>query len=245
MIILDDPISSFDKDKKYAIINRLFKTGSQNLSFYEKTVMMLTHDFEPLIDYLKTNSGRQSVTSMTANYIDNINGELSILPINRDDDLVSIIVLMKDMAKNSNNHLAVRIGCLRKYYEHHYKKPKDDSVEYNILSSLIHGRQMPSYDSDGEKIISQEDIYKGEKSIAEYIPSFIYKDIYEELSPDKLLEAYNSETIDYAKILILRAYVERRKGARDRLRLHNDVLRKYVDESFHIENDYMFSLNFR
>ena len=41
---------------------------------------------------------------------------------------------MKDMAKNSNNHLAVRIGCLRKYYEHHYKKPKDDSVEYNILS---------------------------------------------------------------------------------------------------------------
>ena len=67
---------------------------------------------------------------------------------------------MKDMAKNSNNHLAVRIGCLRKYYEHHYKKPKDDSVEYNILSSLIHGRQMPSYDSDGEKIISQEESYK-------------------------------------------------------------------------------------
>ncbi len=112
MIILDDPISSFDKDKKYAIINRLFKTGSQNLSFYEKTVMMLTHDFEPLIDYIKTNSGRQSVTSMTANYIDNINGELSILPINRDDDLVSIIVLMKDMTKNSNNHLAVELDVL-------------------------------------------------------------------------------------------------------------------------------------
>ena len=41
LIILDDPISSFDKNKKYAIIAMLFR-GEH--SFRGRTVMMLTHD---------------------------------------------------------------------------------------------------------------------------------------------------------------------------------------------------------
>jgi hypothetical protein len=53
MVILDDPISSFDSNKKYAIINRLFKTGDKNNSLYQRTVLMLTHDFEPVIDYIQ------------------------------------------------------------------------------------------------------------------------------------------------------------------------------------------------
>lgn len=52
LIILDDPISSFDGNKKYAIINRLFcNKGDYEDSFYNKTVLMLTHDFEPIIDF--------------------------------------------------------------------------------------------------------------------------------------------------------------------------------------------------
>lgn len=66
LVILDDPISSFDSNKKYAIINRLFKTGEKGNSLYEKTVLMLTHDFEPVIDYIQTNSGRQNPTSVCA-----------------------------------------------------------------------------------------------------------------------------------------------------------------------------------
>ena len=49
----------------------------------------------------------------------------------------------------------------------------------------------------------------------------------------------------YEKLLILRFYVERDEGARKRLRAYNDVLRKYVDETFHIENDYLYSLDVR
>ena len=40
-------------------------------------------------------------------------------------------------------------------------------------------------------------------------------------------------------------YVERDEAARKRLRDYNDVLRKYVDETFHIENDYLYSLDVR
>lgn len=46
-------------------------------------------------------------------------------------------------------------------------------------------------------------------------------------------------------MLILRAYTEQDEAARARLRSTNDVLRKYVDETYHIENDYIYSLDVR
>ncbi len=62
IIILDDPISSFDSHKKYAIINRLFSPDQD--SFFEKTVLMLTHDMQPLIDMLVINKPiNQNVTA--------------------------------------------------------------------------------------------------------------------------------------------------------------------------------------
>ena len=54
LIVLDDPISSFDSNKKYAIIHRLFAKVKNEItrSFYRQTVLMLTHDFEPIIDFV-------------------------------------------------------------------------------------------------------------------------------------------------------------------------------------------------
>ena len=49
IIVLDDPISSFDKNKKYAIIDMFFR---RDKSLRNKTVLMLTHDFEPIIDMI-------------------------------------------------------------------------------------------------------------------------------------------------------------------------------------------------
>src|SRR5207253_339796 len=55
LIILDDPISSFDKNKKYAIMEMLFQGAG---SLQGKTVMMLTHDFDPIVDLIHTSSIR-------------------------------------------------------------------------------------------------------------------------------------------------------------------------------------------
>ena len=59
------------------------------------------------------------------------------------------------------------------------------------------------------------------------------------------MERYAVETSAYIKMLILRAYTEQDSEARERLRNYNDVLRKYVDETYHIENDYLYSLDVR
>lgn len=45
--------------------------------------------------------------------------------------------------------------------------------------------------------------------------------------------------------MILRLYVESQSGAREKIREYSDVLRKYVDETYHIENDCLFALDVR
>jgi len=146
LIILDDPISSFDNDKKYAIISRLFKTGDKDNSLYQRTVLMLTHDFEPVIDYIKVRSDRQAPTTVCAIFFENIKGQLKCTPIRKDYDLISSIVLLKEIASDDFIDIAARIGSLRKFIEHQYKYPDKESEAYNILSSLIHGRSKPTFD---------------------------------------------------------------------------------------------------
>jgi wobble nucleotide-excising tRNase len=55
LIVLDDPISSFDKNKKYAIIEMLFRKEN---CFRGKTVLLLSHDFEPIVDMVYHHSDR-------------------------------------------------------------------------------------------------------------------------------------------------------------------------------------------
>jgi len=245
LVILDDPISSFDSNKKYAIINRLFKTGEKGNSLYERTVLMLTHDFEPVIDYIQTNSGRQKPTSVCANYFENKDGLLQCTPICKDDDLMSSVVLLKELASDTNIDIAARIGCLRKFIEHQYKDPQAESDAYNILSSLIHGRTEPSFDKDGNEKLSTEQKAAGKNYIKGFICDFDYDAVLAQCTPQCLMRRYATETSAYIKMLMLRAYTEQDSEARERLRRYNDVLRKYVDETYHIENDYLYSLDVR
>src|SRR5699024_9204643 len=68
LVILDDPISSFDKNKKYAIIEMLF-VGKNSLD--NKTVLMLTHDFEPIVDMVHHHTDRFEAK---AYFLENIDG---------------------------------------------------------------------------------------------------------------------------------------------------------------------------
>jgi len=245
LVILDDPISSFDSDKKYAIINRLFKTGDKENSLYQRTVLMLTHDFEPVIDYIQVNSGRPDPSAVCATYFENIDGQLHCTPIKKNSDLMSSVVLLKELARDTSIDIAARIGCLRKFIEHQYRKPKEESEAYNILSSLIHGRNEPTHDSEGTDKLTGEQIADGAEFIKTFIPDFDYAFVLLQCMPRSLMERYSTEQSAYIKMLILRVYTERDGKARERLCKTNDVLRKYVDETYHIENDYLCSLDVR
>lgn len=244
LVVLDDPISSFDSNKKYAIINRLFKTGARD-SFYQKTVLMLTHDFEPVIDYIQVGAGRQDPKAVSAAYLENLGGRLHFTPIEKNVDLMSSVVLHKELAIDESIHVSARIGCLRKFIEHQYKNPGEESEAYSILSSLIHGRNEPTRDSAGQVKLTPDQIADGVSYIRGFIPDFDYDSVLLQCDPLNLLERYSVESSAYMKLLILRAYTEQDRNARNRLRQSNDVLLKYVDETYHIENDYLYSLDVR
>ena len=158
---------------------------------------------------------------------------------------MSSVVLLKELASDTAIDIAARIGCLRKFIEHQYKDPQAESDAYNILSSLIHGRSEPTLDKDGNGKLTDEQVTKGVEFIRGFINDFDYTTVLDQCTPQCLIERYATETSAYIKMLILRAYTEQDSEARERLRKYNDVLRKYVDETYHIENDYLYSLDVR
>ena len=99
LIILDDPISSFDTNKKYAIINRLFANISSKNSFFRKTVLMLTHDFQPIIDFISV--GKPNEQAVCANYMRNNAGKIDIEEI-KESDIISLPILLSENAKNNS-----------------------------------------------------------------------------------------------------------------------------------------------
>ncbi len=164
----------------------------------------------------------------------------------KNKDIMSSVVLLKELAMDETFHIAARIGCLRKYIEHQFVNPREESNAYNLLSSLMHGREKPTKDKDGKDILSDDGKREGTVFIKKYIIDFDYDMLLETYRPEVLLHDYDdSSKNEYEKLLILRFYVERDEAARKRLKGYNDVLRKYVDETFHIENDYLYSLDIR
>lgn len=243
LIILDDPISSFDSNKKYAIMNRIFKTGDRNNSLYQKTVLMLTHDFEPIIDYIQV-GGKISGDSVKAHYLCNNKGYVKEIQIKKNEDICPSILLMQNLAKDNTLPISVRIGCLRKYIEYTEGEFKTHNG-YNLLSSLIHGRNHPTNDNEGSVIMEETQIAEAVKYIKNYINDFNYDEILQKQEGNNLIDEYKQQTNNNFKLLILRNYIEQNKSARERLKNFHEVLRKFVDETYHIENDYLYSLDIR
>ena len=190
LIILDDPISSFDTNKKYAIINRLFANVKDRGSFFRKTVVMLTHDFQPVIDFVSV--GKPNEQDVLANYMRNNSGKVEINKIT-DDDIISLPIMLSENAKNPSLNIIHRITCIRKLLEH-TNANRDNESSYNIISSLLHGKKEPTYLDESK--IEETEINKGEAYIKEFIPDFAYTKYHNEyFQKDKLLTQFNSKLI--------------------------------------------------
>ena len=234
LIILDDPISSFDSNKKFAIISRLF--SSANVSFRNKTVLMLTHDLQPIIDFIKVNKPKG--VSISAHYLQNKSGVISEQKIS-DVDIKSFLKLLAEDSKNNGLNIVHRVASLRKLLEH---TPNDDDapkLAHHILSSLLHGKPEPDV-LNGPKLTSAE-VTSGEIFIKKYIDDFNYSDyIKNVLTKDNLLKCFKEEENSYVRLQVFRVLVE---VAGLRTRIEDNPLLKYIDEQFHVENDYIFSLD--
>lgn len=235
LIILDDPISSFDTNKKYAIMNRIFANDPKLKTLYKKTVLMLTHDFQPVIDFIINSKPHGGSTK--AAFLRNENGlitETAIAP----KDIRSFTKQLAEAASNDHLNKIHRVTSLRKLIEHTARSTEEE-LAYNVLSCLLHLKPVPSYVD--ENPIDASDVAIAETYIRSFIPDFSYTTyLANHFSQTELANTYSTEANDYFKVQVFRILLEIH-GLRSKI---DDPLLKYIDEQFHIENDYVFFLDY-
>src|SRR5699024_6375607 len=226
LVILDDPISSFDKNKKYAIIEMLF-VGKNSLD--NKTVLMLKHDFEPIVDMVHHHTDRFEAK---AYFLENIDGELKEKAIQKND-----IKTYFDITKENIADLEGDINKLI-YLRRSMEIQNDKSDAYQLLSNLFHKRSRPiKRQGITELEMSEEEIREGSEVISNHInKSFNYHDYYSIVNnADYLIESYDMASNNYEKLQLYRMICIDN--------IHNSVIRKFVNQTYHIENDYLYQLN--
>lgn len=238
LVILDDPISSFDNNKKFAIIRRLF--DNRKASFKGKSVILFTHDMQPLIDYVyeRSFSSMGLTTKVSAVMVQNNNGNIIEKTIEK-QDLLNITELTRKICMDEKENMAVRVVNLRKYVELTYYDYVSKPV-YHILSNIIHGRSAP-LDRDGNEL-KQETIDEGMLEIKQYGVKNSYCELLEMLTPENLYKIINTGS-DYETIIAIRLLFEREENLLLDLRRKYPWTSKFLNETNHVENDYVFQLN--
>lgn len=232
LIVLDDPISSFDGNKKFAILDLLFlrKTG---VCLKNRTVLMLTHDFAPVIDVVKT-MRKHFYPEPMACFVGNADGHLFEKQILPDDILCSIQIAKKNVDEATQSVL--KLIHLRRLVE---LKGETGSDAYNMLSSLLHKRPIPTCEAGaGAPAMSDEEKAHAAMEIALHLHGFSYDDEYAKVTDRAaLISLYNSGISPYEKLQVFRLLFENNEGGLD------DISKKFVNEAYHIENDYLFQLD--
>jgi energy-coupling factor transporter ATP-binding protein EcfA2 len=235
LVVLDDPVSSFDKTKKFAILHQLFH-GKTSLK--DSTTLLLTHDIEPAIDIVRTATRNQfAAVRPAASFLESRLGIVTEKPIGKNDIHTFSEVCDVNIASSSED--LIKCIYLRRRYEVHGEL----NSEYDVLSSLLHLRATPDRQVDGQVARVALDISviaDATRAIRVFIPTFDYAAMVNEFQDPAALRAkFDGTDVGYEKVQIFRVMSEQ-----DPTRLRGDTaLRKFVNESYHIENEYLMQLN--
>jgi len=189
LIILDDPISSFDKNKKYAIFEMLFRRDA-SACLKSKTVLMLTHDVEPIIDTIKSLSHKFG-NQTSAAFLNLRKGQVSEVEIKR-DDIQTFSQICKTVL-SSDADVLIKLIYLRRNLE--IIDNKGDA--YQVLSNLLHKRERAidtreAQDAAGEHPEMNTARFTGGcAEIADELPGFVYAETFNRIcESDELKTLY-------------------------------------------------------
>lgn len=233
LIILDDPISSFDKNKKYAILEMLFRRDS-NSCLKNKTVLMFTHDVEPIIDTIKSLSLKFS-NQISASFLNLIVGEISELDIAKEDIQTFAQICKNALASDKDD--IVKLIYMRRKYEIDDNK----SDAYQVLSNIFHKRERaidnrePKNHEGQHPEMDKGKFVSGCADIEKELPGFCYKNLLNKLSElNGLKSLYRTCKNGYEKLQIFRLL---------EIMVENSVIQKFINETYHIENEFICQLD--
>lgn len=233
LIILDDPISSFDKNKKYAILEMLFRRDAESC-LKSKTVLMLTHDVEPIIDTIRSLEKKFS-NQTSAAFLKLAAGQICESVIGKDD--IQTFSQICKSAVASGKHDVIKLIYMRRHYE--INENKGDV--YQVLSNLFHKRER-AIDTREQKGLDGKQpemepakFSNGCAEVSNQLNGFSYPDVLNQIidiSALKLL--YGASANGYEKLQVFRLL---------ELDAENSVIQKFINESYHIENEFICQLD--
>lgn len=233
LIILDDPISSFDKNKKYAIMHMLFR-GNNAECLKNKNVLMLTHDLDPVIDTVKVLKEFSNISE--SKFIYTISGVLYEKSI-RKNNLLTFAQICKKVVFSDVDEIIKLI-----YLRRHFEIIDDLGDEYQVLSNLFHKRTILDL-KDTRKEVGDDKMdtlafNNGVMSLNDHISNFEYNAILLKIQDDNLLKnIFENAQNNYIKINIFRLIFD------DNINSLSSVLRKFINESYHVENELICQLD--
>jgi ABC-type Mn2+/Zn2+ transport system ATPase subunit len=231
LAVLDDPVSSFDKTKKFAILSELFR-GRAGLR--DTTVLMLTHDIEPAIDIIRSVKGLFQHPKPAAYFLASKAGVVTETEI-KGHDIQTFAQICDENVRALTDEV---IKCI--YLRRHYEILNDLGGEYNYLANLLHARAVPVRKTEsGDVDMSTEDIASAEEGVKRMIEEFDYAAVLAIINDKaEMKRRFQDANVGYDKLQLFRIYkeVHQHQGG-------DDILQKFVNEAFHIENEYVMQLN--
>lgn len=232
LVVLDDPVSSFDKTKKFAILHQLFH-GKNSLR--DTTSLLLTHDIEPAVDIVRT-TGQFIAANPVVHFLSGRSGQLAEKPIHATD--IKTFSEVCDENISSSTDQIVQCIYLRRRFEVHGAR----GDEYELISSVLHARAVPTRKlATGEHVpLDESEVAAATAEVRKYIPDFDYDQLATESKNRESLKArFTATDVGYEKVQLFRMLLaldpESFKG--------DEVFTKFVNETYHIENEYVMQLN--
>lgn len=233
LIILDDPISSFDKNKKYAILEMLFRRDADSC-LKNKTVLMLTHDVEPIIDTVKSLSHKFS-NQTSASFLKLVAGQIRECSIGKDD--IKTFSQICENALLSEKDDIVKLVYLRRHFE--ITNNKGDA--YQVISNLLHKRERATDSREPKGLDDQYPEMEATKysngctEVSSHLEGFSYPDLLNRVSDINALKVlYSACENGYEKLQIFRLLG---------LDVENSVIQKFINETYHVENEFICQLD--
>lgn len=233
LIILDDPISSFDKNKKYAILEMLFRRDADSC-LKNKTVLMLTHDVEPIID--TTKSLAQKFSNQTvASFLQLRDDCITDCPIEGNDIQTFTQICKKALASDKDN--IVKLIYLRRHLE--IINERDDA--YQVISNVLHKREracdtrQPKGPDGNYPEMESAKFLAGCSEVTDQLEGFSYSVFLNRVKDKNVLKMlYRNSANGYEKLQIFRMFD---------LDIENSVIQKFINETYHIENEFVCQLD--
>lgn len=202
--------------------------GSNSLK--DKTVLLLTHEFNIVIDTIYNFKGK-IVPTPNAYFLTTVNGKLTEKAISK-SDIKSFIEILSDKLKSTVDSIN-KLIYLRRWFELN----GDKNLAWNLLSSLFHKSPYPTKYIDGKKIqMTSEDIVEATNYIKKYVKNFDYQTELTKVLDKKYMKSlYLNCNCNYEKLQIFRIIFDDQEL--------NSVIKNFINNTFYVENDYIFQLN--